>query len=69
MSTIPKRATPKRETSAPGARDHEHVGRISTQTTIFVLIAVALILYEIQWILPPFVFAGVLAYIATPAID
>jgi predicted PurR-regulated permease PerM len=69
MSTIPKRVAPKRETSAPDARDHEHVGRISTQTTIFILIAVALVLYEIQWILPPFVFAGLLAYIATPAID
>src|SRR5262245_29898677 len=29
----------------------------------------ALILHEIQWMLPPFVFAGLLAYIATPAID
>jgi len=35
-------------------------GRVSTQTTIFVLIAVALILYEIQWMLPPFVVAGLL---------
>jgi predicted PurR-regulated permease PerM len=69
MSAIPKRATPKREMPAAGARDHEHVGRISTQTTIFVLIAVALVLYEIQWILPPFVIAGLLAYITTPAID
>jgi predicted PurR-regulated permease PerM len=51
------------------AGDHEHVGKISTQTTIFVLIAVAIILYEIQWILPPFVIAGLLAYIATPAIE
>lgn len=69
MSTIPKRVTAKGETPAPGARDHEHVGRISTQTTIFVLIAVAVILYEIQWMLPPFVLAGLLAYIITPAID
>jgi len=69
MSTLPKRATLKRETLALGARDHEHVDRISTQTTVFVLIAAALILYEIQWILPPFVFAALLAYIATPAID
>jgi predicted PurR-regulated permease PerM len=69
MSTAPKRTTPRRDTAPPHGRDHEHVGRISTQTTIFVLIAVALILYEIQWVLPPFVFAGILAYIATPAID
>jgi predicted PurR-regulated permease PerM len=69
MSTIPKRVTPKRETTAPQAVDHEHVGSLSMQTTIFVLIAVALILYEIQWILPPFVIAGLLAYITTPAID
>ena len=53
----------------PVQNDHEYVGRISTQTTIFVLIAIALILYEIQWILPPFVFAGLLAYVSTPAID
>ena len=62
-------AIPKREAPDARSRDHEHVGRISTQTTIFVLIAIALILYEIQWILPPFVIAGVLAYITTPAID
>lgn len=65
----PKRATPKRDTPASRGGDHEHVGKISAQTTIFVLIAVALILYEIQWMLPPFIFAGVLAYIVTPAID
>jgi predicted PurR-regulated permease PerM len=69
MSTIPKRASPKRETPVAGVPDHEHVGRISTQTTIFALIAVSLILYEIQWILPPFVIAGLLAYITAPAID
>ena len=69
MSVAPKGDTPERDTPAPRARDHEHVSRISTQTTIFVLIAVALILYEIQWVLPPFVFAGILAYITTPAID
>ena len=69
MSAAPKGDTPERDTPAPSARDHEHVGRISTQTTIFVLIAVALILYEIQWVLPPFVIAGILAYITTPAID
>jgi predicted PurR-regulated permease PerM len=63
MSVIPKRQPPDER-----SRDHEHVGRISTQTTIFVLIAIALVLYEIQWILPPFVIAGLLAYITTPAI-
>jgi predicted PurR-regulated permease PerM len=66
---VPQGAAPKRDTPVPRSRDHEHVGRISTQTTIFVLIALALILYEIQWMLPPFVVAGLLAYIATPAID
>jgi predicted PurR-regulated permease PerM len=65
----PQGAAPKRDTPVSRSRDHEHVGRISTQTTIFVLIALALILYEIQWMLPPFVVAGLLAYIATPAID
>jgi len=69
MSAAPKTATPHGDTPAHRSGDHEHVGRISTQTTIFVLIAVALVLYEIQWILPPFVIAGILAYIMTPAID
>lgn len=61
------RATPKRPN--PAHSDHAHVGRISTTTTIFALIAVALLLYEIQWILPPFVLAAVLAYICTPLIE
>ena len=82
MSTASKPVMPKPETAKPAnpdpvtskhvesrQPDHEHVGKISTQTTIFVLIAIALILYEIQWILPPFVLAGVLAYVSTPAIE
>lgn len=50
-------------------RDHQHVGRISTATTFFVLTAVALLLYEIKWVLPPFVFAALLAYICTPPLE
>jgi predicted PurR-regulated permease PerM len=69
MSAAPKGATSTRDTPASRSGDHEHVGRISTQTTIFVLITIALVLYEIQWILSPFVIAGILAYITTPAID
>jgi hypothetical protein len=41
-------ANPKRDKPSARTRDHEHVGRISTQTTIFVLIAIALVLYEIN---------------------
>ncbi|MFY9694844.1 MAG: AI-2E family transporter [Xanthobacteraceae bacterium] len=62
MSKAPKRLEAVRA-------DHEHVGRISTSATIFVLIAIALLLYEIQWILPPFVLAGLLAYVCTPLLD
>ncbi len=69
MSTARKGPAPERDAPAPRASDHEHVGKISTQTTIFVLIAIAFVLYEIQWILPPFVIAGLLAYITTPLID
>ena len=58
---------PHRQWSA--VADHDHVGRISSTTTIFLVIAVALLLYEIQWILPPFVLAGLLAYICTPPIE
>lgn len=51
------------------ARDHEHVSRISTPTILFVLGAIALAVYELQLILLPFVVAGVVSYICTPAID
>jgi predicted PurR-regulated permease PerM len=45
------------------------VDRISTQTTIFILIAIAVLFYELQWILLPFVISGLLAYLCTPAIE
>jgi predicted PurR-regulated permease PerM len=63
MSTGPK-PSPSRRTR----RDHEHVGRISTQTTFIVLAAIGLIAYEIQWALLPFAVAALLAYISDPAI-
>jgi predicted PurR-regulated permease PerM len=62
-------AAPKPQRGAAAVHDHEHVGRISTPTTLTVLVVTALILYEIQWILPPFVFAALIAYICTPPID
>jgi predicted PurR-regulated permease PerM len=49
--------------------DHEHVDKISTTTTLFVLAAIALLLYEIRLILLPFVLSGLLAYICTPLIE
>jgi predicted PurR-regulated permease PerM len=45
------------------------VGRISTPTILFILAATALAVYELQLILLPFVFAGVISYICAPAID
>jgi predicted PurR-regulated permease PerM len=69
VESKPVNRKPVTKRAKPPAADHEHVGRISTQTTIFVLIAIALVLYEIQWILPPFVLAGVIAYVSTPAIE
>lgn len=60
-------AAPKRPKVVHG--DHEHVDRISTPTTMVVLVVAALVLYELKWILPPFVFAGLIAYLCTPAID
>jgi predicted PurR-regulated permease PerM len=50
-------------------RDHEHVARISTGTTLFLISAGALSLYELQVVLVPFVLAGVVSYICTPAIE
>ncbi|HEU4660484.1 MAG TPA: AI-2E family transporter [Pseudolabrys sp.] len=50
-------------------RDHEHVDRISTQTTIFVLVIIAVLLHAIQWMLLPFVLSGLVAFICTPLVD
>jgi predicted PurR-regulated permease PerM len=50
-------------------RDHEHVDRISTTTTIFVLVVIAVLLNAIQWILLPFVISGLIAFICTPLLD
>ncbi len=59
----------RRTAAAAGSSDHEHVGRISTQSTIFVLIIVVLLVYEIRWVLVPFVIAAVVAFICTPLVD
>lgn len=67
MSAPRKPAAAKRR--SPASSDHEHVDRISTQTTLLVLFAIAVVLYEIQLMLPPFVAAAWLAYISTPAIE
>src|SRR5262249_26298172 len=49
--------------------DHEHVDRISSRTTMFIIATVAIIVYLIHWILLPFVVAGLLAYICSPVVD
>jgi predicted PurR-regulated permease PerM len=51
------------------SRDHEHVDKISTTTTLFVLAAIVLLLYAIRLVLLPFVLSGLLAYICTPLIE
>lgn len=52
-----------------GARDHEHVDRVSSRTIIFLLVAAAIVLYAIRLILLPFVIAGLLAYLCTPVLE
>ena len=52
-----------------GGKDHEHVSKISTPTTIFLLVVIAILLHELQWVLLPFVIAGLLAFVCTPVID
>lgn len=47
----------------------EHVESISGRAAIFALILVALVFYEIQNILIPFVLAGTTAYAAAPLVD
>ncbi len=49
--------------------DHEHVSRISTLTTLFFLAAAVVLLHTVQWILLPFVIAGLIAYVCTPLIE
>jgi predicted PurR-regulated permease PerM len=64
MSAAPGRLPPH-----PIGGDHEHVDTISSTTTIFVLVVLAVFLHAIQWVLLPFVVSGLLAYLCTPAVD
>jgi len=56
-------------TTEPVRGDHEHVDRVSSQTILFVIAAAAIALYELQFILLPFVLAAIVSYICTPAIE
>lgn len=49
--------------------DHQHVERMSTWMAILLVILVALLLNQLQWVLLPFVISGLVAYICTPAIE
>jgi predicted PurR-regulated permease PerM len=49
--------------------DHEHVDKISTPTTIFILLVAAVALHAIQLIILPFVISGLLAYLCTPILE
>jgi predicted PurR-regulated permease PerM len=60
---------PGRQPPPAASADHQHVDRISTQTTIFVLVLLVVTVYALQWILLPFVIAGLIAYICTPALE
>ncbi|MBV9201826.1 MAG: AI-2E family transporter [Alphaproteobacteria bacterium] len=53
----------------PVGADHEHVERMSTWMAILLVILVALLVSQLQWVLLPFVISGLIAYICTPAID
>jgi len=48
---------------------HDDVGATSTPIIIFALIVVALLLYELQIILLPFLISGLVAYICTPLVS
>jgi predicted PurR-regulated permease PerM len=53
----------------PTGADHEHVERMSTWMAILLVILVALLVNQLQWVLLPFVISGLIAYVCTPAID
>ncbi|MBV8753394.1 MAG: AI-2E family transporter [Hyphomicrobiales bacterium] len=60
---------PAAPANRPTGADHEHVERMSTWMAILLVILVALLINQLQWILLPFVISGLLAYICTPAIE
>jgi predicted PurR-regulated permease PerM len=53
----------------PIGAGREHVGRLSSRVAILLAIVAALLLNQLQWVLLPFVIAGLVAYICTPAIE
>jgi predicted PurR-regulated permease PerM len=53
----------------PTGADHEHVERMSTWMAILLVILAALLINQLQWVLLPFVIAGLLAYVCTPAVE
>jgi predicted PurR-regulated permease PerM len=60
---------PTAPANRPTGADHEHVERMSTWMAVLLVILVALLVNQLQWILLPFVISGLLAYICTPAIE
>jgi len=60
---------PAASANRPTGADHEHVERMSTWMAILLVILVALFVNQLQWVLLPFVIAGLIAYVCTPAID
>jgi predicted PurR-regulated permease PerM len=61
--------SPHQLRSGRAGDEHEEAGRISKQALIFVFVIVALLLYELQIILLPFLVSGLLAYICTPLLN
>lgn len=55
--------------AAPPAAGVRQVAGVRAQTTIIVLIALMVLLYQIQSIILPFVLAGAVAYAASPGVD
>jgi predicted PurR-regulated permease PerM len=52
-----------------GLSDHEHVAKISTPTTIVVLLIIGLALYVLRWVILPFLISGIVAYLCTPVVN
>jgi predicted PurR-regulated permease PerM len=59
-------APPRERATEPG---YKHVGSMSTWMAILLVILVAVLINQLQWILLPFAISGLLAYICTPAIE
>lgn len=63
------RTGPNRHSPYPTNVSEALEGTVRQQTALLALVIVALFVYVLQWVLLPFIIAGLLAYVFTPAVE